>query len=326
VCAELADVRVAIAAMRRDAAQAAAEHDAALLATSTHPLASLAQVDVADGPRYARLVQRFAGVVGQFNLCGGHVHVAIPSLQVAVAVMNHARLYLPALAALTGSSPFHEATDTGYESVRLARLALWPQGGPPPVLASADEYLSLVAQLTETGLIDEPSELLWELRPSARYPTLEFRVADMCPDIDDVVLHAGLVRSLVRTLIKRVADGVPAPSVPDSVLIAARWRAARYGLTGSLWSVRRSALAPAVIIVEELWQELEPDLAAHGEDHQLRGLLQQVLQRGTSATRQRRVFAETGSLFDVVNDGVLRTAGEARAQAETRTAPTSARR
>lgn len=308
VCVDLEQLRAAIRAMRAEAASAAADHGAVLLATSTHPLASLGRVEVMRRQRYVGLLERFAGVVGQFNLCGCHVHVSVPDLEVAVDVMNRARSYLPVLAALTGSSPFHEGIDTGYESVRLARLALWPQGGPPPYVASAAEYLDLVAQLEAVGLIDEPTQLLWELRPSARYPTLEFRIGDVCPDLDDVVLHAALVRSLVRTLARPDSAGAAAPAMPDAVLVAARWRAARFGLTGDLWSIRQQSLAPAGVVVEELWHALEPDLDRHGEDRLVGALLRQVLQRGTSATRQRRVLAETGSLTEVLRDGVRLTA------------------
>jgi len=313
VCRDLAQVRAAVQAMRAKALAVAAEHDAVLLATSTHPQAGLDQVEIAPRTRYERLIGRFGGLVSEFNLVGLHVHVGVPDLQTAVAVLNHARPYLSLLGALTASSPFHEGRDTGYASTRLARLALWPQGGPPPFLPSAQDYLDLVAALTGTRMIEEPSELLWELRPSSRYPTLEFRVADMCPELEDVVLYAGLVRSLVRTLAGRVAAGTPAPGVLDAVLIAARWRAARYGLGGELWSPGRQDLAPAERVAEDFWRELEPDLEQHEERALLRPLFEQLLQRGSSASRQRRVLAETGSLLDVVRDGVRLTTAGARA-------------
>lgn len=325
VCTDLQQVRAAVQAMRAEAAGAAAEHDAVLLATSTHPQATLAEIEIAPRARYERLIGRFAGVVSEFNLCGLHVHVGVPDLETAVAVMNHARPYLPLLAALTASSPFHEGRDTGYATIRLARLALWPQGGPPPFLRSVQDYRDLVTALTGTGMVDEPSELLWELRPSSRYPTVEFRIADMCPDVDDVVLYAGLVRSLVRTLAGRVTRGTPAPELPDAALAAARWRAARYGLTRELCSGQRQALAPAEGVVEEFWRELEPDLAQHGEDGLLRPLLEQVLRRGTSASRQRHVLADTGSLLEVVRDGVRLTMQTAAGQADARTGPAQVR-
>src|SRR5579875_973149 len=236
VCAGLSQLRTELVRGRTAAASLAAEYGAAILGTSTHPWAPLSDAQVLDRPRYRELGERFGAVVRQLNLCGCHVHVSVPDLETAVAIMNHARAYLPVLAALTGSSPFHEGRDTGFDSFRLAQLGLWPQGGLPPHLESATHYRALVDEVTAIGLVTEPSMLLWELRPSTRYPTLEFRIADMCPELDDVVLHAGLTRSLVRVLAARVAAGVPAAVVPDAVLRAARWRAARHGLGERLWS------------------------------------------------------------------------------------------
>src|SRR5581483_7493551 len=110
-----------------------------------------------------------------------------------------ARPYLPLLVAMTASSPFHAGVDSGFASYRSAALAVWPQGGTPPALRNAEEYRTVVDDLQHAGLIDDPSTLLWELRPSTRYPTLEFRVPDICPDLDDAVLLAGVVRSLTST-------------------------------------------------------------------------------------------------------------------------------
>lgn len=324
VCTGLDQLRAAVLGARRDAARAAAAHGAVILAASTHPFAMLDEIEVMARPRYDQLTDRFGTVVRDFNLCGCHVHVSVPGLDAAVAIVNHARPYLPVLAALTSSSPFHEGVDTGYESFRLARLALWPQGGPPPYLDSVEHYLSLVDELTTVGLIQEPGMLLWELRPSSRYPTVEFRIADVCTDAEDVVLYAGLVRSLVRVLGGRVADGRPAPDLDDAVLRAARWRAARYGLRGALWSRARQAVVPATTAVEDLWSELEPDLAKHGEDAALRRRLDELLHGGTSAARQRRRFAETGSLFEVTRDAVALTVRPAPGGRDgARTAPAS---
>jgi gamma-glutamyl:cysteine ligase YbdK (ATP-grasp superfamily) len=238
--------------------------------------------------------------VRELNLTGCHVHVSVPDLPTAVAIMSHARPYLPVLAALTASSPFYEKRDTGYESARLAWLGLWPQGGPPPRLESAEEYRTTVEQLTAVGLIEEPTALLWEVRPSARYPTLEFRIGDMCTEVDDAVLHAALVRSLVRSLAVRVARGEPSPTVSDSVLRAARWRAARYGLAGRLWSPSRGALVPGAQAVTELLAELRSDLDEHDEYCLVEQLWAQLRSRGTAAARQRRMFAATGSLTAVL--------------------------
>jgi YbdK family carboxylate-amine ligase len=292
-------VRRAILAMRSEAAAAAAQVGAAILATSTHPFSSLGEIEVTARPRYQGLIERFGMIVSQFNLCGCHVHVAVPDLDTAVAIMNHARPYLPVLAALTGSSPFHEGQDTGYDSFRLPWLALWPQGGPPPYLRSGDHYLATIAQSVSMGMVEDASAMLWDIRPASRYPTLEFRAADVCTDIDDAVLYAGIVRSLVRVLGARVATDVEAYDIADPTLRAARWRAARYGLSDTLWSPARSEPVPATVALADLIGELRTDLEAHGEYAEIEELLNALRRRGTSAARQRQTFAATGSLSEV---------------------------
>jgi carboxylate-amine ligase len=307
-CASLGELRAALGAARREAAAAAQPYGAALLATSTHPFAGLDEIEVLARPRYERLIERFGTVVHQLNLTGCHVHVSVPDLETAVAILTRARPYLPLLLALTASSPFHAGRDTGYASFRVAWLPLWPQGGPPPHLHDAQHYLDTVQQLIELGLIEDATNLLWEARPSVKYPTVEFRIADVCTDLDDAVLYAALVRSLVRTLGARVRAGTPVPEISDAVLRAARWRAARYGLADSIWSPARAALVPAHLAVDDLLEELRPDLEEHGEDRLVRGMVGTLLGTGTSATRQRQVFAATGNLLDVARWGADLTA------------------
>lgn len=302
ICRDLGEARAAIIDARRTASRAAADEGAVLLATSTHPTSGLDEIEVLERARYTRLIDRFGAIVRKFNLCGLHVHVGVPDLDTALAVMAHARPYLPVLLALTASSPFHEGADTGYASFRTAWLALWPQGGLPPRFDTAADYTTTVAALAASGLVDDGTALLWDLRPSSRYPTLEFRIADMCPDLDDVVLYAALVRSLVRTLGERVQGGAPPHDVPDAVLRAARWRAARYGLTDTLWSPGQSALVPAGIAVDELLAELRDDLEARGEYDTVADLLARLRSRGSSAERQRATLTSTGQLDAVVRE------------------------
>lgn len=307
VCRTLDEIRTAVVAMRREAAAAASRDGAAILATSTHPSAPLSAVELTGRDRYASLVARFGAVTSAFNLCGFHVHVSVPHLEEAILIMSRARAYLPLLSALTGSSPFHGGIDTGYSSFRVAWLALWPQGGIPPEFPSASAYRETVDELAGLDMIDEPTQLLWELRPSARYPTLEFRIADVCPDVDDVVLLTGLARSLVRALGNR-RSGIAAPGIPDAVLRGARWRAARYGLADRLWSARQRRLLPAAETFHELLGALEPDLRDHDEWDVVHDLAERLLSRGPSAVRQRRVFADTGDLDAVVRDGLALSA------------------
>ncbi|WP_409332120.1 carboxylate-amine ligase [Trujillonella humicola] len=296
VCTTLAEVRAELVAARRDAAAAAARDGLVLLAASTHPFGTWQQQPLTGADRYRAMGERWGVLARQQDICGCHVHVGVPDLGTAVAVVDRARPFLPLLLALTGSSPFHDGVATGYESFRTVWWGRFPHSGAPERLGSAARYREVVAGLVASGVVADASQVYWDVRPSAHLPTVEFRVADVCTSVDDAVLHAGLVRSLVTVLAAEAADGEPAPDPRPELLRAARWRAARDGLGGELFDPVRAELRPARELVDELLGRLEDDLRARDEWSQVTGLVQQLLVRGTSAARQQAVLAEGGDL------------------------------
>jgi carboxylate-amine ligase len=154
-------------------------------------------------------------------------------------------------------------------------------------------------------VVADASHLYWDLRPSSHLPTLEFRLADVCTEVDDVVLHAGLARSLVRVLAARAERGEPCPDLRPELLRAARWRAARYGLDGQLFDVERCELVPARKAVRRLLAELREDLVEHDEWGVVVDLVERLFERGTSAARQRRTWLRTGDWRQVAA-GIVR--------------------
>ncbi len=312
VCTTLDEVRAELLAARAQASAAAASAGAVLLAASTHPLGCWHEQRLTSRPRYLELLEKWGLLALQQVICGCHVHVGVPDLEVAVAVMDRVRPHLPLLLALTGSSAFHEGSDTGYDSYRTQWFARWPITGPPEEMGSAEQYLTVVQALRTAGVVEDSSNLYWDVRPSLKYPTLEFRVADVCTDVDDAVLHAALVRSLTRVLAGRARAGWPVPPVRPEVLRAARWRAARFGLGGDLLDPVTLDLVPAPEAARRLLAELEGDLREHGEHGTVRDLLESLLARGTSATRQRAVLHRTGDLHRVAEWLVRCGTGESR--------------
>jgi gamma-glutamyl:cysteine ligase YbdK (ATP-grasp superfamily) len=153
-----------------------------------------------------------------------------------------------------------------------------------------------VKELVATGIVPDESMLYWDIRPSARYPTLEFRIGDMCTRLDDAVAYAGVVRSLTRTLAGQAGRGEPVPRLHAEVLRAARWRAARDGLTGDLYDPVEGRLRPAADVVRRLLALLRADLTANGEWDEVSSRVEAVLADGTSADGQRRALAESGDL------------------------------
>lgn len=300
ICTTLAEVRAELAVARGQAAVAAAQAGVALLAASTHPFATWREQALTPAPRYEAMVERWAHLALQNDICGCHVHVGVPDLDTAVAVMDRARPYLPVLLAMTGSSPFHDGVDTGYESYRTLWWSRWPVSGAPEHLGGGAQFHEVVEAMVASGVVADSSNLYWDVRPSSHLPTVEFRLADVCTDLDDAVLHAGLVRSLVRVLAGRAAAGRPCPQPRDELLRAARWRAARDGITDRLFDPVEAVLVDARSAVGALLGELEDDLRQHEEWSEIEGLVEQLFARGTSASRQRRTWRRTGEGRDVV--------------------------
>lgn len=305
ICRTLADLRAELITTRAEAAGAAARAGVRILAASTHPFDSWQQQEITPAPRYEAMVTRWAGLAQQQDIVGCHVHVGVPDLETAVAVMDRARPYLPVLLAMTGSSPFHDGVDTGHESYRTMWWSRWPTSGPPEHLGSAERFAAVVDGLVASGVIADASHLYWDVRPSSHLPTLEFRLADVCTEVDDVVLHAALVRSLVRVLADRAEREEPGPRPRAELLRAARWRAARYGLSDRLFDPVACELVPARLAVRRLLVELREDLAAHDEWTVVVDMVERLFERGTSASRQRRTWLRSGSWRDVAA-GIVR--------------------
>ncbi len=293
VCTALSQLRAELVTTRAEAAGAAARAGVRILAASTHPFDSWQQQDITPAPRYQAMVDRWAGLAEQQDIVGCHVHVGVPDLETAVAVMDRARPYLAVLLAMTGSSPFHDGVDTGHHSYRTVWWSRWPNTGPPEYLGSAERFQEVVAGLVTSGVIADSSHLYWDLRPSSHLPTLEFRLADVCTDVGDVVLHAALARSLVRVLAERAGRGEPCPRPRPELLRAARWRAARHGLDGGLYDPVHGDLVPARVAVRRLLGELEDDLRTHDEWDVVVESVERLFERGTSASRQLSTWLRT---------------------------------
>ena len=293
ICSTLAELRTQLTATRAEAAAAAARDGLVLLPASTHPFGTWREQRITGAPRYAAMVERWGGLADRQDICGCHVHVGVPDLGTAVAVMDRARPHLPVLLAMTGSSPFHDGADTGYESWRTLWWSHWPNAGPPEPMGTEQRFREVLDGLVRSGVVEDGRHLYWDVRPSARWPTLEFRLADVCTDLDAAVLHAALVRSLVRVLAGRAERAEPVPEVRPELLRAARWRAARDGLRGELFDPVCGQPVAARAAVDALVTELADDLRAHGEEDDVAVLLDRLWAHGTSAARQRDTWAVT---------------------------------
>jgi carboxylate-amine ligase len=299
---DLAAVDEDVRRWRRHADEAARAAGVRVAALPTSPLPVTPRTSPQE--RYQRIADRFGLTQAEQLVCGCHVHVGVESSEEAVAVVDRVRVWLPVLTALSANSPFWQGEDSSYASFRSQVWDRWPMAGPVEVLGSVPAYRALVEDLVATGVMLDEAQLYLDVRLSARYPTVELRVADVCLRAEDTVLLAGLGRALVETAAREWRAGEPPAAVPAHLLRMARWRAGRSGLGEDLLDPRTSRPRPARDVVEQLFAHVRPALRDCGDEADVRKRLDDVLDRGTGADRQRRTFERTGELRDVVLDAV----------------------
>ena len=302
VCTGLGEVRTQLVRLRREMAAAADAIGCRVVASGSHPSAHWKDQQInPTKDRYRMLEEVFQLTARKQLVCGSHVHVGIPDADLAIHAFNRVRLWLSPLLALTANSPFWMSVDSGYASYRTQVWSQWPLTDMPEPFASRADYDELVEELVAIEAIRDATFVYWDVRPSVRYDTLEFRIADSCLTVDEAVMLAGLVRGLTCTAAAEVVAGLPLKPVRREVVEAAKWRAARFGTEGSLVDIEAAQSRPAAEVVASLLDYMRPALEELGDWDEVSALVEQTLGRGNGAARQRAAFARGQSLGDVLD-------------------------
>jgi carboxylate-amine ligase len=310
VCDSLADGRAELIRLRRALLDAASALGLGIATAGTHPFSDWRMQLITRKTRYQRLLADYQQVAREQVLFGCHVHVGMPDPESTVQTMNRVRAWLPTILALTANSPFWLGVDTGYASYRAQVWRRWPSAGMPPVLAGRAEYDALIAVLVGTGSIRDATKVYWDVRPSPRYPTLEFRITDACTSVDEVLMVAGLCRALARACCEAAWRDDPPVLPPVTLLRAAKWQAARFGLEAQLVDPATGEIVRVPEMARRLLAFLRPVLEDEGDWEEVRELLGRVLTEGNGAVRQRRALARTGGFPGVM--ATIATTAEAR--------------
>ncbi|MFB2600084.1 glutamate--cysteine ligase [Herbiconiux sp. P17] len=308
----LSGLRADILQLRAGLVEAAAPEGVGIACVGTAPRSEFADFELTSSGRFARMQEQYRLLVDEQLICGTQVHVGISDRDLAVEIAGRVARDLPVLLALSASSPYWNGHDTGYSSIRSIIWQRWPSAGATGDLNSASEYDELLSDLIATGVIADSKMAYFEVRPSSHAPTLELRVCDACPIVDDAVLIAGLFRATVRAAELDIEAGRAATVVAPPIHRAAMWQAARAGLTGDLLDdTAHPRPLPAAQVVRRLVARLRPQLDELDDYEEVVDLAETLLARGNSADRQRAAFAETGSLDAVVRLVVEETHGPA---------------
>jgi carboxylate-amine ligase len=291
ICTHTANARDHLADLRSGIAGIARRHGLAPIAASTHPFTRWRTQRHTDKQRYKAIADDLKGVGRRMVVGGMHVHVGIDDDDHRIAVMNGMRPYLPLLLALSASSPFWQGEYTGLKSYRTAINDATPRSGMPEAFASWSDYQWTIGILVRSHVIEDATKIWWDLRPSARFPTLELRITDICPLMEDALCIAALFRCLCRSLWRRNKKGRGSPSYPLLVLNENRWRAQRYGLEQGFIDLRGESIMTSSALVDGLLKLLAEDAVDLGANSDI-AHARTILARGTSADRQIALYRQ----------------------------------
>ncbi len=303
ICRDAEEAGEALKRLRFQVGAIAASEGLRIAAAGLHPFSRWEGRSQMEAERYQRLVERYGRVSRDEHNFGMHIHIAVPDPDDRLRVLNDVRQYMPHLLALSCSSPYFEGSDTGYSSYRMVLWSRWPLSGVPPRFSSPEEHRRFRAMLLATGAIADEGSVYWSVRPHHEYDTVEFRITDVCPSVEDATAIAALTRALVAA----AAEGVlpsrcPAGLSPDlerELIATDTWRASRFGLECTILHPERRSGIPMRDAIEEFLAVVEPVASRLGDAEALAGV-GTILARGNGASRMRAVYEDGGGLGGVV--------------------------
>ena len=298
VCRDVAEARADLGRLRRTVARIAGEHGMALIAASTHPSAVWSEQQSTEQERYQVITRDYQALARRQVISGMHVHAQVEDEDLRIDLMNQVTYFLPHLLALSTSSPFWRGQDTGLKAIRPSVFSDLPRSGTPERFESWREWQRLVEVLARTGLCADATQIWWDIRPSAKHPTLELRITDVCTSLEDALTVAALYQSLLRRL-WRLRSCNQSWRVYRRILVEEnKWRAQRWGVEAELADYGAGCLKPLRALVEELIDLLRADAAELGCLAELERA-REIVAGGTSADRQvavhRKALAEGAS-------------------------------
>ncbi|MCY3877973.1 MAG: carboxylate-amine ligase [Rhodobacteraceae bacterium] len=280
-----------LAELRNLVAETASRFGYAIIAASTHPLAKWREQTHTRKERYDTLRLDLGQNARRLLICGMHFHIGIEDDDLRIDLMNQASYFLPHLLALSCSSPFWEGEDTSLASYRIAVFDSLPRTGLPDTLSSYAEYARLIQHLVDSGCLEDGSKIWWDIRPSAKFPTIEQRITDVCSVQKDAVTIAAVFQSLIAYLYRLRSLNQRWRSYPPILINENRWRAQRYGMRQPLVDHGKGAMTPFAELAGEIVELMAEDADALGCEPELRDIIA-LVERGNSSDRQRAIYAE----------------------------------
>ncbi|HKP38429.1 MAG TPA: carboxylate-amine ligase [Pyrinomonadaceae bacterium] len=300
ICRNIQEARADISNLRGVISSLAQKNGLKIVAASTHPISRWQDQKIFDDERYELLVQELQTVARSLLIFGLHVHVGIPDRERQIHIMNASRYFLPHILALTTSSPFWMGHNTGLKSYRSEIFKQFPRTDIPDHFDSYPGFQRYVDLLVKTGCINDGKKIWWDCRPHPVFPTLEFRICDIPTRVDDTVAIAALFQAIVAKLTRLIEKNLGFRLYRRMLIQENKWRAVRWGLEGKMIDFGKQKEVPTRDLVLELLDFVDDVLDDLGSRKEVEHI-HTILERGTSAEEQLRVYSETNDLKAVVD-------------------------
>jgi carboxylate-amine ligase len=304
VCANIQEAREDISKLRCIVSSLARKKNLEIVAASTHPFSKWSEQKIYEGDRYKLLVDELQMVARSLLIFGVHVHVGVADLDRRIHIMNAARYFLPHVLAMTTSSPFWLGFNTGLKSYRCEVFKKFPRTDIPDHFESYQQFQSYVDLLVKMNCIQNGSKIWWDIRPHHLFPTLEFRICDIPTRVDDTIAVAALFQAIVAKLDSLIDKNLGFRLYHRRLIQENKWRAIRYGLDGMLLDLGKQKEVPVKDLIRELLDFVDDVVDPLGSRKEIEHI-HTIIERGTSADEQLRVFEETGGDFNAVVDRLI---------------------
>ncbi|MBX3076907.1 carboxylate-amine ligase [Candidatus Obscuribacterales bacterium] len=316
ICADVHEARKDLYHLRSVMDSVAREKDLRIAAASTHPFGHWADQKISEHERYVKLVEDMQVLSRSLLIFGMHVHVAMEDKEMAIHISNAARYFLPHLLTLSTSSPFWRGIDTGLKSYRCEIFKRYPRTELPDYFSSYSEYDNFLKLLIKTNCIDDGKKIWWDLRLHPVYPTLEFRICDIPTRAEDSIAIAALIQAIVAKLYKLIKQNLGFRLYRRALLQENKWRALRYGIDGKLIDFGKQEEVPVKELIAELAEFVDDVLDDLGSRETVKHLFT-ILETGTSADRQLKLYQETKDFKKVVDHLIEETMADCRPASKT---------
>ncbi|MBV6479569.1 MAG: putative glutamate--cysteine ligase 2 [Ignavibacteria bacterium] len=304
ICKNIKEARREVTKLRNSLAILSDQFGLRIAASGTHPFSHWRDQAITDHPRYKEIINEMQDAARANLIFGMHVHVGIANREIGIQIMNAARYFLPHIFALSTNSPFWLGRDTGFKSYRVKVFDKFPRTGIPDYFRSINEYDSFIELLIKTNCIDNAKKVWWDIRTHPFFNTLEFRICDVQMTIDETIALAALIQAVVVKLHRLIQQNLGFRIYGRALMMENKWRAARYGIHGKLIDFGKQIEVPFSALVVELLDFID-DVVDELESREEINYIFKMLQHGTGADRQLKVWNDSGQDFNKLLDYII---------------------